>query len=179
MLRGRYKSVAEADSATGTSGIVVQLVTDREVETAKEVLATIAWLRLAMSRGTGQLGIETWNPAADDAFRRACAFPARGVGGALFGRLRQHAAEQGLALAAAVATAPTTPGERLELDAVLGIARDIGDGVTRERLGPADALRLAAETSEIAERLDENASGIPAVGGGADRRLAGARPGLV
>jgi len=142
------------------AGIVVQLVTDREVETAKEVLATIAWLRLAMSRGTGQLGIETWNPAADDAFRRACAFPARGVGGALFGRLRQHAAEQGLALAAAVATAPTTPGERLELDAVLGIARDIGDGVTRERLGPADALRLAAETSEIAERLDENASGI-------------------
>ena len=147
-------------AALRQAGIAVQLVIDREVETAKEVLATIAWLRLAMSRRIGQPGIETWNPAADDAFRRACAFPARGIGGALFGRLREHAAEQGLALAAAVATAPITPGERLALDAVLGIARDIGDGVTRKRLGPADALRLAAETSEIAERLEENASGI-------------------
>ena len=43
-------------AALRQAGIAVQLVTDREVETAKEVLATIAWLRLAMSRRIGQPG---------------------------------------------------------------------------------------------------------------------------
>ena len=77
------------------AGIPVRLVTDREPEPPKEILATIAWLRLAMSRRVeGQTANETWDPAADDAFRRACAFPARGIGGVLFGRLREHAAER-------------------------------------------------------------------------------------
>ena len=35
-------------------------------------------VRVAMSRAG-----KSWDPAADDAFRRACAFPARGIGGAL------------------------------------------------------------------------------------------------
>src|SRR3954447_11139147 len=96
---------------------------------------------------------KAWDPAADDAFRRTCAFPARGIGGALFGRLRDHAAEQGFALAGAVATLPATPAERQGLEAVLGVAGEIADGIARRKLGPADALRLAAEASEIAERL--------------------------
>jgi superfamily I DNA/RNA helicase len=99
---------------------------------------------------------KAWNPAADDAFRRACAFPARGIGGALFGRLRAQAAERGLALAAAVATLPATPQERQGLEAVLGVAGEIADGVARRKLGPADALRLAAEASELAERLSQD-----------------------
>jgi superfamily I DNA/RNA helicase len=155
-------------AALRQAGIAVQLVTEREADTAKEVLATIAWLRLAMSRRIRQPGIETWNPAADDAFRRACAFPARGIGGALFGRLRQHAAEQGLALAAAVATVPATAAERLALEAVLGIVREIGDGVRRGQLGPADALRLAGEASEMRQRLDGHGSGV--LCGGPDRQ---------
>ncbi|MFC7690927.1 3'-5' exonuclease [Paeniroseomonas aquatica] len=136
-------------AALRQASVPVRLVTDREPEPPKEVLATVAWLRLAMSRGDGG----RWDPAADDAFRRACAFPARGIGGALFGRLREHAAAGGLALAQAVATLPATPKERQGLEAVLGVAGEIAAGVARRRLGPADALRLAAEASEIAERL--------------------------
>ena len=138
-------------AALRQASIPVRLVTDREPEPPKEVLATVAWLRLAMSRAG-----KAWDPAADDAFRRACAFPARGIGGALFGRLREHAAERGLALAAAVATLPATPQERQGLEAVLGVAGEIADGVARRKLGPADALRLAAEASEIAERLSQD-----------------------
>ncbi|WP_043344909.1 3'-5' exonuclease [Belnapia moabensis] len=141
-------------AALRQADVPVRLVTDREPEPPKEVLATMAWLRLAMSRSHGgKLGADVWDPAADDAFRRACAFPARGIGGALFGRLREHAAERGFALAAAVATLPATPAERQGLEAVLGVAGEIADGVARKTLGPADALRLAAEASEIAERL--------------------------
>ena len=140
-------------AALRQAGIPVRLTTDREPEPPKEVLATIAWLRLAMSRAG-----KVWDPAADDTFRRACAFPARGIGGVLFGRLREHAAEQGLALAAAVATLPATPQERQGLEAVLGVAGEIADGVARRRLGPADALRLATEASELAERLAGTAS---------------------
>jgi superfamily I DNA/RNA helicase len=117
----------------------------------------MAWLRLAMSRSRGgKPSAYVWDPAADDAFRRACAFPARGIGGALFGRLREHATKQSLALAAAVATLPAMPAERQGLEAVLGVACEIADGVARQKLGPADALRLAAEASEIAERLGLN-----------------------
>lgn len=36
---------------------------------------------------------------------------------------------------------------------MLGVAGEIADGMARRRLGPADALRLAAEASGIAERL--------------------------
>ena len=35
------------------------------------------------------------------------------------------------------------------------MAGEIADGVARRKLGPADALRLAAEASEIAERLSQ------------------------
>ncbi|MBL6459352.1 ATP-dependent helicase [Belnapia sp. T6] len=140
-------------AALRQANVPVRLVTDREPEPPKEVLATVAWLRLAMSRSRGKAGTQVWDPSADDAFRRACAFPARGIGGALFGRLREHAAECGLALASAVATLPATPMERQGLEAVLGVAGEIADGVDRQKLGPADALRLAAEASELAERL--------------------------
>jgi superfamily I DNA/RNA helicase len=138
-------------AALRQAGIPTRLVTDREPEPPKGVLATIAWLRLAMSR----VG-KAWDPSANDAFRRACAFPARGIGGALFGRLREHAAERGLALAAAVATLPATPQDRRGLEAVLGMAGEIADGIGRRKLGPADALRLAVEVSEIVERLSQD-----------------------
>lgn len=139
------------------ANVPVRLVTDREPEPPKEVLATIAWLRLAMSRTkAGKSGVATWDPAADDAFRRACAFPARGIGGALFGRLREHAAELNVALAAAIALLSATPQERQGLEAVLGVAGEIADGIARRKLGPADALRLAAEASEIADRLGQD-----------------------
>lgn len=144
-------------AALRQAGIPTRLVTDREPEPPKEVLAAVAWLRLAMSRAG-----KAWDPAADDAFRRACAFPARGIGAALFGRLRGHAAERGLALAAAVATLPATPQERQGLEAVLGVAGEIADGVARRTSGPADALRLAAEVSEIAERLSQDGKPLPA-----------------
>ena len=135
-------------AALRAAGIPALLATDREADAPKEVLAAVAWLRLAMSRQDG-----AWHPAADDAFRRACAFPARGIGGALFGRLREHAAAQGMALAAAVASLPATPAERQALEAVPGVAAEIRAGVDGRRLGPADALRLAAEASETAEWL--------------------------
>ena len=143
-------------AALRAAGVPAILATDREPDAPKEVLAAVAWLRLAMSRQGGQGG-GAWHPAADDAFRRACAFPARGIGGALFGRLREHAAANGLALAAAVPSLPATPAERQSLEAVLGVAAEIRAGVDTcvdgQRLGPADALRLAAEASETAEWL--------------------------
>src|SRR4051794_3348216 len=48
-----------------------------------------------------------------------------------------------------------TPQERQGLEAVLGVAGEIADGVARRKLGPADALRLAAEASELAELLSQ------------------------
>jgi len=135
-------------AALRAAGIPAMLGTDREPDAPKEVLAAVAWLRLAMSRQNGE-----WHPAADDAFRRACAFPARGIGGALFGRLRGHAAAHGMALAAAVPSLPAKPAERQSLEAVLGVAADIRAGVDKRRLSPADALRLAAEASETSEWL--------------------------
>ena len=139
-------------AALRAAGVPALLATDREPDAPREVLAAIAWLRLAMSRG-GRQGTWTWHPAADDAFRRACVFPARGIGGALFGRLREHAAAHGLALGAAVPFLPATPAERQALEAVLGVAAEIRAAVDGRRLGPADALRLAAEASETAEWL--------------------------
>ncbi len=135
-------------AALRAAGIPAMLGTDREPDAPKEVLAAVAWLRLAMSRQNGE-----WHPAADDAFRRACAFPARGIGGALFGRLRGHAAAHGMALAAAVPSLPAKPAERQSLEAVLGVAADIRAGVDKRRLSPADALRVAAEASETSEWL--------------------------
>ncbi len=134
--------------ALRAAGIPAMLATDREPEAPKEVLAAVAWLRLAMSKQGA-----AWHPAADDAFRRACAFPARGIGGALFGRLREYAAAGGMALAAAVASLPADARERQSLEAVLGVASEIRAGVDRRRLGAADALRLAAEASEVSEWL--------------------------
>ena len=139
-------------AALRAAGVPAVLGTDREPDAPKEVLAAIAWLRLAMSCQGGRGG-GAWHPAADDAFRRACAFPARGIGGALFGRLRDHAAGEGVALAAAVASLPASAAERRSLEAVLGVAAEIRAGVEARRLGPADALRLAAEASEAAEWL--------------------------
>ena len=138
------------------AGIPVQLISERQPDAPREILATIAWLRLAMSRkgSTGQ-GPETWDAAADDAFRRACAFPARGIGGSLFRRLRDHAAEHGTALAAAVEDLTTSAREREGLDAVLTIARQINGAVEQGRLGPADALRAAARHSGILDRLED------------------------
>ena len=142
-------------AALRQAAIPVRLVTEREPEAPREVLGAIAWLRLALSRSaTGSRGAEDWATEADDAFRRACAYPPRGIGAVLFGRLREHAAERSLALAGAVPSLPASPDERRALEAVLGIAREIADGVARRALGPADALRLAAEASEIAERLE-------------------------
>lgn len=94
---------------------------------------------------------ETWDRAADDAFRRACAYPTGGVGGALFQRLRDHATERGVALAAAVATLPAEERERAALNGVLGCARQIGTRIEAAGLGPDAALRLAATASGSAE----------------------------
>src|SRR4051794_3348214 len=94
-------------AALRQAGIPVRLVTDREPEPPKEVLAAVAWLRLAMSRAG-----KAWDPAADDAFRRACAFPARGIGGAPFRPLRAPAARRGPAPAGPRAPPPPPPPGR-------------------------------------------------------------------
>ena len=155
------KPILEALQA---AGIPTRQVAERETEMPKPILAAIAWLRLAMSRESGGTDEpERWAPGADDAFRRACAVPPRGIGSLLFGRLRAHAAETGVALAAAVGSLPGSAGARSELEAVIDIARGIGDGVSRRRLGPARALRLAAEASGILDGLQEGsdtASGL-------------------
>ena len=180
-------------AALRAAGIPAVLATDREQDAPKEVLAAIAWLRLAMSRRAsggpparaakpsggkplnaqpGAAGREGgWDAAADDAFRRACAFPARGIGAPLFNRLRDHAAAGGLALAAAVPSLPATPAERQSLEAVLGVASEIRAGVDSRGLPPADALRLAAEASETAEALRH---AVPAVRQAWDATLAAA-----
>ncbi len=144
-------------AALRAAGIPTRQVAEREPEAPREVLAAIAWLRLAMSREVGDgSGPERWSPGADDAFRRACAAPPRGIGGLLFGRLRAHAAETGVALAAAVGSLSGSAGALSDLKAVVAIARSIGDGVSQRRLGPAEALRLAAESSGIVDGLQED-----------------------
>lgn len=146
-------------AALRAAGIPTRQVAEREPEPPREVLAAMAWLRLAMSREVGDgSGPEQWSPGADDAFRRACTLPPRGIGGSLFGRLRAHAAETGVALAAAVGSLPGLDGTLLELRAVVATARRIGDAVSRQRLGAAEALRLAAEASGIIDGLQEDDS---------------------
>lgn len=136
------------------ANVPVRQVSERQPDAPKEVLAVIAWLRLAMSRTEGGAGSqEEWQVVADDAFRRCCAFPARGIGGGLFRRLRDHAADRGIALAASVDSVDADDAERDRLSAVLSIARRIGDGIVENRLGVAASLRLAAECSGIHDRL--------------------------
>jgi len=136
------------------ASIPVRLVSERQPDAPKEVLAVIAWLRLAMSRTGGEAGNhEGWHAVADDAFRRCCAFPARGIGGSLFRRLRDHATDRGIALAASVDSIEASDAERDRLFAVLAVARRIGDGIVKNRLGVVASLRLAADSSGIQERL--------------------------
>jgi superfamily I DNA/RNA helicase len=141
-------------AALRRAGVPAQQMADREPETPREVLATIAWLRLAGSRAVDPRSrAETWDPAADDAFRRACAFPPRGIGGTAFGKLRALAAESGLALAAVVDGPASGSGAPQGLQAVTASARRISQTILDRRLGPADALRLAAAEAGLAERL--------------------------
>lgn len=140
-------------AALKEAAIPARLVREREPEPPRDVLAAIAWLRLAASRSPGQP--ERWDKAADDAFRRACAQSGT-VGGAAFGRLRDHAAAQGLALASAVATFPDNAG----FAALLDRARAMADRIRQESLGPEAALRLAAEASGCArDRYPDRQSG--------------------
>lgn len=132
------------------AGIPVRRVMEREAEAPRDILAAQAWLRLAMSWREGQ-----WDPGADDAFRRACAFPSRGIPGRLFSRLRGHAAEAGVALATAIATLEATEEERVLLRDVAETARRIGEEVLARRLRPEDALQVAATMSGIAAGLTE------------------------
>ncbi|WP_419899401.1 ATP-dependent helicase [Roseomonas sp. USHLN139] len=130
------------------AGIPAGLVAEREPEPPREILAAQAWLRLALSWRDG-----AWDPAADDAFRRACAMPARGLSGRLFARLRDHAAGAGLALAAAIPSLPATEEERAPLQAVAETARAIADRLAAQRPSPADALQLAAIGAGLADGL--------------------------
>ncbi|NPD68305.1 UvrD-helicase domain-containing protein [Lichenicola cladoniae] len=142
------------------AGIPVRLVSERQPDAPKEVLAVIAWLRLAMSRSIGEGETqEQWQAVADDAFRRCCAFPARGIGGSLFRRLRDHATDRGIALAASVGSVEASDAERDRLLAVLAIARRIGDAIAGKRLGVPASLRLAAEYSGIQDRLRDDGQG--------------------
>ncbi|PHK95271.1 hypothetical protein CR162_08865 [Pseudoroseomonas rhizosphaerae] len=137
-------------AALTEAAIPFRRVSDREPEAPRDILAAQAWLRLAMSHdGQG------WNASADDAFRRACAHPPRGISGRLFAQLRQHAADTGLALAAALQDLPAPGEERLRLQAVADQARALALEIRRRRLPPADALQLAAERAGLAAGLRE------------------------
>lgn len=127
-------------------GIPVRRVTDRVPEVAIEVQAAIAWLRLAASRRI-EGGRERWDPGADDAFRRACVLPRRGISGSQFGRLRDAASEKGLAFADAVRAADLSPEDRNAFEPILEIARRIGGGLPG--LAADEALRLAARESGV------------------------------
>ncbi|WP_131829647.1 ATP-dependent helicase, partial [Teichococcus deserti] len=130
------------------AGIPAGLVAEREPDPPKEILAAQAWLRLALSFRDG-----AWDPAADDAFRRACVLPPRGLSGRLFARLRDHATEAGLALAAAIPTMPATADERTPFQAVAATAQEIAAAFASQRLSPADALQLAATRAGLASGL--------------------------
>ncbi|MFC4166362.1 ATP-dependent helicase [Teichococcus aestuarii] len=137
-------------AALAEAGMPFRRVSEREPEVPRDILAAQAWLQLAMSHdGHG------WNAAADDAFRRACAHPPRGISGRLFAQLRQHAAETGLALAAAAEDLPGSDEDRLRLRAVADQARALAADIHRRRLPPEDALQLAAERAGLAAGLRE------------------------
>jgi superfamily I DNA/RNA helicase len=145
------------------AGIPAQQVAEKEPEAPREVLAAIAWLRLAVSREAGpRTKAEAWDPAADDAFRRACAFPARGIGAGLFTRLREHAGRTGLALAASVGSLSVLPRDRQGLDAVVTAARRISDAVRSRPIRPSEALRLAAGEAGFGGRLSAPGPGLAA-----------------
>jgi superfamily I DNA/RNA helicase len=138
------------------AGLPVQMVSDREVELPREVLAVIAWLRLALSRDSHH-GREHWEAAADDAFRRACVLPRRPVTGRGFAALRQHATEREIAFAEAVETAPVSAPERRAFADVLETARRIADRIAVRRSRPAEALQIAAEEAGLADPLAASA----------------------
>lgn len=131
-----------------------QMVSDREVELPRAVLAAIAWLRLALSHEQHD-GREYWDASADDAFRRACVLPRRAVTGQGFAALRAHATERDLAFAEAVATAPLPEPERRAFAGVLEAARTIAGRIATRRARPAEALRIAAQESGLEEALGE------------------------
>lgn len=137
-------------AALGEAGVPFRRVSEREPEIPRDILAAQAWLQLAVSHdGQG------WNAAADDAFRRACAHPPRGISGRLFARLRQRAAETGLALAAAAEDLPAADEDRLRLRAVADLARALAGEIRQRRVAPEDALQLAAERAGLAAGLRE------------------------
>ena len=138
------------------AGLPAQMVSDREAELPREVLAAIAWLRLALSRDAHQ-NQERWDAAADDAFRRACVLPRRPVTGQAFARLRQHATDQEIAFADAVPSAPISEPERKAFAAVLDVARRIGDRIAARRAKPSEALQIAAGESGLADDLGDRA----------------------
>lgn len=140
------------------AGLPVQVVSEREVELPREILAAIAWLRLALSRHAARGGREDWDAAADDAFRRTCAMPKRDISGQAFTRLRQFATEAQEPLAACVDQAPLAEAERAGFRVVLAIARRIAEGIDHRRTSPAEALRRAAEESGLAEPLARSAA---------------------
>lgn len=138
-------------AALGEGGLPFRRVAEREPEAPRDILAAQAWLRLAMShRGAGQ-----WDMAADDAFRRACAHPPRGIPGRLFTRLRLHAGESGRALAAAIGDLPATEEERALLEGVAAQARTLAQELRQRALPPEDALQRAAERAGLAAGLRE------------------------
>jgi superfamily I DNA/RNA helicase len=140
------------------AGLAVQLVSEREAEPPREVLAVIAWLRLALSRHpVGEDG-EQWDPAADDAFRRSCATARGAIGGQAFARLREHASDVGEALAASVQGAPLAAAEKLGFEAVLATARRIAQRIGIGSTKPSEALRVAAAESGLAEGLGQAAA---------------------
>ena len=133
--------------ALRNAGIPVRRISDRAPEVATEVQAVIAWLRLAASR-SNRGGRERWDPGADDAFRRACVLPRRGISGSQFGRLRDAASEKGLAFADAVRAEDISKKDRSVFEPILEIARRIGSALPG--LAADDALRLAAKESGMA-----------------------------
>lgn len=139
-------------AALKAAEIPVRRVAEREPEMPRDILAAQAWLRLAMSRQGA-----SWDAAADDAFRRACAYPPRGISGRLFALLRQHAARTGRALADSIADLPAREEDRLALEEVARLAFAVGDEIRRDRLPPADALQRAAERAGLAAGLRQAA----------------------
>ena len=143
--------------ALRNAAIPVRRVSDRAPEVATEVQAAIAWLRLAASRRV-EGARERWDPGADDAFRRACVLPRRGISGSQFGRLRDAASQKGLAFADAVRAADLSPEDQSAFEPILETARRIASALPR--LAADDALRLAAKESGTAALI--SAAGLRA-----------------
>ena len=138
------------------AGVPAQMVSDREADLPREVLAVIAWLRLAMSHDADE-NHERWDAAADDAFRRACVLPRRPVTGQAFAQLRQHATDNEIAFAEAVPSAPISEPERRAFAAVLDVARVIHKRILARRAKPAEALQIAADACGLADTLSDTA----------------------